>query len=73
MGREQVGLVQKLKKACESAVLPPEFVREGYGPKLPMGLYRLSREEAIVVHAGADGLFLSVCVGSRWALFICNH
>jgi hypothetical protein len=41
-------------------LLPPEFGREGYGPKLPMGLHRSSREEAIVVHAK-----------SRWALLIC--
>ena len=52
--------MRKLKKTCESAVLPLEFGREGYGPKLPMGLYRLSREEAVVVHAK-----------SRWALLIC--
>ena len=60
MSREQVGLSAEIKEGCESAVLPPEFGREGYGPKLPMGLYRLSREEAIVVHAK-----------SRWALLIC--
>ena len=62
MGESKLGLVRKLKKACESAVLPLEFGREGYGPKLPMGLYRLSREEAIVVHAKI-----------RWALLICVH